>query len=105
MQSIYITRIASNGLAEKDDRLRPGDKLIAVSSRQKVTNVLSMACTHQISRRLQAISYVNFCYLRVRNRQMIINSFYIAIYDVYKHCDDKILLYWYYNAELVSSLF
>lgn len=31
MQSIYITRIAVNGLAERDDRLRPGDKLIQVS--------------------------------------------------------------------------
>ena len=30
MQGIYITRIATNGLAERDDRLRPGDKLIQV---------------------------------------------------------------------------
>lgn len=33
MQSIYITRIAVNGLAEKDDRLRPGDKLIQVRTK------------------------------------------------------------------------
>lgn len=32
-QSVYVTKIAPDGLAEKDTRLRLGDKLLSVSGR------------------------------------------------------------------------